>query len=135
MKKIQKKEGKCIKEGFVKKINKINKITFHKFYEQNFSGSVLFNVEFNAEIISVEVDEIIECKIVKASEDGIVAQGEYPIFVIIDGDYENLDFLDVGDIINIQVLKYETTLDRNIIKTVGKYISNKELDIDNNNNE
>lgn len=132
---LRKKEGKCIEEGFIKTINNINKIKFYKFYEQNFSGSILLEVEFNVDIITLDINEEIECKIIKSSEDGIVAQGEYPIFIIIDGDYENLDFLRVDDIINVKILQYEISIDRNIIKAVGKYISNKEYKINENNKD
>lgn len=132
--KIYEKEKKCNIEGYIEKIYKINTISFNKFYEQNFSGSILINVNFNADIINVEIGDIIECKVMKANEDGIVAQGLYPIFVIIDGDYEQLSFINIDDIINVKIVKKEISINRNIIKAVGKYID-KDIIVNLDNNE
>jgi len=121
--KIYEKEKKCILEGYIKKIYKINNITFHKFYEQNFSGGILINVNFNADIVNLDIGQHVKCKIIKADEDGIIAEGLYPIYIIIDGDYEKLSFIEVGNMIDVEILKKEISINRNIIKAVGKYIS------------
>ena len=125
--KIYDKEKKCDLEGYIQKVHKINKITFDKFYEQNFSGSILIDIDFNADVINLEVGDIVECKIVKADEDGIIAKGEYPIFIVIDNDYEKLSFINIGDIVEVEILKKEICMKKNIIKAVAKYINKEEL--------
>lgn len=124
-------EGKCDNIGYIGKIHTIDDILFDKFYEQSFSGSILLNIKFTAEVVSIEEDAIIDCKIIKANEDGIVAEGSYPIFIIIDGDYEKLSFLKIDDTIKVKVLKWDISREKNLIRTVGRYIetSNKELEI------
>lgn len=129
--KIYEKEKKCDIEGYIEKIHKINDISFNKFYEQDFSGSIVINVNFNIDIINVNIGDIVECKVMKSDEDGIVAQGIYPICIIIDGDYEQLSFIKINDIIKVEIIQKEISIDRNIIKAVGKYcIFDKEIDID-----
>lgn len=125
-KKIKEKEKKCDidGEGYINKINDITNISFYKFYEQNFSGSIIINVEFNADIININIGDIIECKVMKVSEDGIVVEGLYPIYAIIDGDYEELSFIKINDIINIKIIKKDISTEQNIIKAVGIYIKN-----------
>lgn len=128
--KIYEKEKKCNLEGYIEKINSINSIKFSKFYEQNFSGNILVNINFNADIVNLDIGEIIKCKVIKADEDGIVAEGLYPIYIIIDGEFENLSFINVNDIIDVEILKREISISRNIIKAVAKYIPTKEEEID-----
>jgi len=123
--KIYEKEKKCNLEGYIEKINSINSIKFHKFYEQNFSGSVLINVNFDADIVNLDIGEIIKCKILKADEDGIFAEGTYPIYIIIEGEYEDLSFLNVNDIIDVKIMKRKISIASNIIKAVAKYVSPK----------
>ena len=122
--KIYKMEKNCNLEGYIEKIHKINNIIFNKFYEQNFSGSILIDINFNTDIINLEIDDIIECKVIKADEDGIVAEGLYPIYIIIDGDYEKLSFIQIGNIIKVKILQKEISINKNIIKAVAKYIDN-----------
>ena len=129
---IYQKEKKCEKEGYIEKINKINDISFFKFYDQNFTGSILVDVDFNVNLVSLNINDVINCIIVKANEDGIVAQGQFPIFIIIDADFEDLIFLKVGDEIKVKIIQSEISIDRNIIRAVGKFISVKDNNIDNN---
>jgi len=124
--KIYEKEKKCNLEGYIEKINKINSIKFNKFYEQNFSGSILVDVDFNADIVNLNIGEIVKCKVIKSDEDGIVAEGTYPIYIIIDGEFENLSFINVNDIIDVEILKREISISRNIIKAVAKYVGKRE---------
>lgn len=125
--KIYEKEKKCDLEGYIDKIHKINKVTFHKFYEQNFLGSILINIDFNADIVNLDIGDVLECKIVKADEDGLIAKGIYPIFIVIDNDYEKLSFINIGDIVKVEILKKEICMKKNIIKAVAKYIDKTEL--------
>ena len=127
--KIYEKEKKCILEGYIMKIHKINSIKFNKFYEQNFSGGILIDINFNVDIVNLEIGQTIECKIIKADEDGIVAEGLFPIYIIIDGDYERLSFIEVGDIVKVMILQEEISINRNIIKAVGKYITKTETNV------
>lgn len=124
--KIYEKEKKCNLEGYIEKINTINSIEFSKFYEQNFSGSILVNIDFNADVVNLKIGQIIKCKILKSDEDGIVAEGTYPIFIIVEGEFENLSFINVNDIIDVKVLKKEISISKNIIKAIAKYIPETE---------
>lgn len=126
---IKELENTCNEYGYIDKIHEILTITFDKFYEQSFSGSLLVDVEFIADVVSIKVDDEIECQIVKANEDNIIAEGTYPIYVIIDGDYETLSFIEPMDIIKVKILKWDISREKNLIKAIGKYISNKEMDI------
>lgn len=125
------KEKKCDREGYIEKINKINEIKFYKFYEQNFSGSILIKVNFNVDIINISNDEIIECTIIKIDEDSIVAEGIHPILIILNDDYENLSYLEEGDIIEVRITNWDISIDKNIIKGVGKFVKKIELKKDN----
>ena len=124
--KIHEKEKKCNLEGYIEKINKINSIKFNKFYHQNFSGSILVDVDFNADVVNLNIGEVVKCKVIKSDEDGIVAQGTYPIYIIIDGEFEDLSFINVNDIIDVKIIKREISISRNIIKAVAKYVPTDE---------
>ena len=127
---IYKKEKTCEEEGYFHKINKIIDISFHSYYEQDFSGSVLIKVTFNVDIVCVDVNEIVYCKIVQANEDGIVAEGTYPLYIIINDYYEKLSFLNTGDIIKVKIYKWQISIDKNLIKAAGNYIEeDKEMSI------
>ena len=125
---IKKREHMCDEDGYyIEKIYKINSIKFNRFYDQNFSGNILVDVNFNADIVSIQNNTIIEADIIKANEDGIIAQGIYPIYIIIDSDYENLSYLKEGDKIKVNILKWDINRNKNkkknVIKAVGEFIS------------
>ena len=132
--KILEKKNTCINEGYIKEIIQILDISFHKFYEQNFSGNILITVEFEADVIDVEIDDIIQCKIVKADVDGIIAEAVYPIYTMVK-DYEKLDFLKEDDIIKVKILKKQIGIKNNIIKTVSSFIEKVEMEQQLNNSE
>ena len=127
---IYKKEKTCEEEGYFHKINEIVDISFHSYYEQDFSGSILYKVTFNVDIVCLEIDEIVECKIVQANEDGVVASATFPIFIIINDYYEKLSFLNVGDIIKVKIYKWQISLDKSLIKAAGTFIEDKEIEIE-----
>lgn len=116
-------EKTCTENGYIQEVVSVSKMEFFKFYEQSFSGSMILNVYFNANVVTLENDEVIKCKIVKSDEDGIIAESTYPIIIIIQGDYEDLSFLQIDDIIDVKILKWEISRERNLIKAIGQYIS------------
>lgn len=125
-------ENTCIEVGYIEKIHSVDKIIFDKFYEQSFCGSLLLIVNFTANIVSIKNEQEIECRVMKSNEDGIVAEGAYPIFVIIDDDYENISFLNIDDIIKVKILKWNISREKNLIRAVGRYIGkskDKEIEI------
>ena len=122
LQKLKDMEKTCTEYGYIQEVVSVSKLEFYKFYEQSFSGSIILNVYFNTNIVTVENNEIVKCKIVKSDEDGIIAESTYPIIIIIQGDYEDLAFLDIDDIIDVKIIKWEISRERNIIKAIGKYI-------------
>ena len=132
--KISEKKNTCINEGYIKEIHEIINISFHKFYEQNFSGNILINVEFEADIIDVSIGDTIQCKVVKADTDGIIAESVYPIYTMVK-DYEKLSFLQEGDIIKVEILQKQIGIKNNIIKTVSNFLEKVEMEQQLNNTE
>ena len=70
--------NKCNKYGYIKKdsIEIISK-TIGKIISGHFDGSVYYKIEFNADIVNPNEEDIIDCKILKKNKHGILANYDW----------------------------------------------------------
>lgn len=130
-------ENICTKHGFIKNNSiKIIKRSAGYFKEQHFNGYVAFDLSCIAEICNPPQDSIVVC-IVKAKNTlGLLAEGIYDQMVILEvivpkvscgiQSEINIDNINIGDEIKVQVCGKKFILYDTKISIVGKVIKDKD---------
>lgn len=135
--KLKKKlENSCSKHGYIKKNSiKIIKKSIGQFKKQHFNGNIVFDLQCIAEICNPAKGSIISCKIKAKNSLGLLASGYYddiPILEIIIPKISagikseiNIDEVNIGDEINIEVCGKKYMLYDKYISIIGKAIKDK----------
>ena len=127
---INKYEGKCTTEGFIKNnsIEIINR-SIGKITGSNFRGTYEYVVLFNADVCCPVNGEKIKCKILNINRLGILAESG-PLSIIVPKDYHEdksvFKSLDINDLIIIEVIGKRFEINDTKISIVGKLSDNKE---------
>jgi len=111
-------EGKCIKEGYVKKGSiKIVNRSLGEILSSHFNGTILYHIKFKADICNPVEGMIIDVKVVNINKMGVLAEygdEEIPPLVILLAkqhhiDNDDFDALKLHDTIRIKVIgkRYE----------------------------
>lgn len=136
--KLKKKlEGLCTKHGYIKKNSiKILKRSCGSLIKQHFNGSILYELQCIAEICNPVKGTVTKCVVKNKNSMGILAQGFYdnePILEIIIPKISagikseiDLNLVNIGDEINIEVCGKKYILYDKYISIIGKVIKNVE---------
>jgi hypothetical protein len=133
-------ENVCTKHGFIKKDSiKIIKRSIGHYKKQHFNGTIIFDNMCIAEICNPAQGSIIKCKVKAKNTMGILAEGfynNYPILQIIIPKISagiqseiNIDKVNIGDEIKIEVCGKKFQLFDKHISIIGKAIKNKDENI------
>ena len=133
-------ENICSKHGYIKKDSiKIIKRSAGYFKEQHFNGNLAFDLNCIAEICNPAQDSIIMCRVKGKNALGIRAEGTYDNFTILEivipkvsygiQSEVNIDNIQVGDEIKVQVCGKKFMLYDDKISIIGKIIKDKEENI------
>lgn len=143
-------ENCCSKHGYIKKDTiKIIKRSAGYFKESHLNGNIAFDISCIAEICNPSQDSIIKCEVKAKNNLGLRAIGMYENMAILEviipkitsgiQSDVNIDNINIGDIVNIQVCGKKFTLYDKMISIIGKIIKEKdnvieikELDDDDN---
>ena len=135
---IDKMEGSCTKYGYIKKNSlKIVKRSIGNVIKQHFNGNILFDLQCIAEICNPINGTIVKCKIKNKNSMGLLAQGYYddePILEIIIPKISagimseiNLDILNIGQEILVEVCGKKFNLYDKSISIIAKAIKDKKI--------
>ena len=110
-------EGKCIKNGYVRKNSvKLIKRSLGQSLTSHFNGTVIFHIEYLVDLCNPLEGASIECIVINSNKMGILAEimgGDSPLNILLAKQHhiDNAEFEDLRDrdIINIRVLgkRYE----------------------------
>ena len=120
---------KCTKDGYIQKdsINIMKKSTA-KLMTHNFSGNLIIDVQYSANICNPVRGNIINCKITHINKFGIQAEN-FPLSVIVAKQYHNnkelFKNLNIGQDIDILVIGKRYSLNNNVIDIIGKLANDK----------
>ena len=131
-------EGSCTKYGYIKKNSlKIVKRSIGNVIKQHFNGNILFDLQCIAEICNPINGTIVKCKIKNKNSMGLLAQGYYddePILEIIIPKISagimseiNLDILNIGEEILVEVCGKKFNLYDKSISIIAKAIKDKKI--------
>jgi len=131
-------ENVCSKHGYIKNNSiKIIKRSIGSFKKQHFNGNIIFDIECIAEICNPAQGSIIKCTVKAKNSLGILAEGFYdkvPILEIIIPKISagiqseiNIDKVNIGDEIKIEVCGKKFQLFDKHISIIGKAIKDKEI--------
>ncbi len=120
-----KKEGKCVKEGFIK----TNSVRFLErgagiLSGSRFTGDMTFEVKYVAEICNPSIGTVVDCKVRFLNKLGIKGYNG-PLTIIVPREFheDNLEVFDtikVGDILKVEILYKEFSLKDTEIRISGK---------------
>jgi DNA-directed RNA polymerase subunit E'/Rpb7 len=133
-------ENVCSRHGYIKKDSiKIIKRSAGYFKEQHFNGNLAFDLNCIAEICNPAQDSIIVCHVKGKNALGIRAEGTYDNFTILEivvpkisygiQSDVNIDNIQIGDEIKVQVCGKKFMLYDDKISIIGKIIKDKEENI------
>ena len=133
-------ENVCSKHGFIKKSTiKIIKRSAGYFKEHHFNGNIAFDLNCIAEICNPAQDSIIKCIVKGKNKSGLRAEGMYDDLAILEvmipkitsgiQSEVNIDSINIGDEIKVQVCGKKFTLYDKMISIVGKVIKDKDESI------
>lgn len=139
-------ENMCSKHGYIKKNSiKIIKRSIGALNIAHFNGNVIYNLQCVAEICNPAHGSIVKCKVKAKNSLGLLAEGFYdnvPILQIIVPKISagiksevNIDTINVGDEINIEVCGKKLLLYDKNISIIGRVIKDKTQNIKNENEE
>ena len=133
-------ENICSKYGFIKNDSiKIIKRSIGYLKEQHFNGDIAFNLQCIAEICNPSQDSIIKCRVKAKNSLGILAEGIHDNTAILEvivpkissgikSDID-IDSIQIGDEINIQVCGKKFMLYDKHISIIGRAIKDKDESI------
>ena len=135
-------ENMCSKHGYIKKNSiKIIKRSIGHIKVQHFNGNICFDLQCIAEICNPAQGSIIKCRVKAKNSLGLLAEGFYdnvPILQIIVPKISagiqseiNIDSVNIGDEINIEVCGKKFLLYDKYISIIGKAIKDKKEFIEN----
>jgi DNA-directed RNA polymerase subunit E'/Rpb7 len=130
-------ESTCSKHGYIKKDSiKIIKRSIGQLRKNHFNGNIIYNLQCIAEICNPVHGSIVKCKVKAKNSMGILAEGFYeniPILEIIipkisAGIRSEIDIetINIGDEINIEVCGKKFMLFDKHISIIGKALKDKE---------
>ena len=130
-------ENVCSKHGYIKNNSiKIVKRSAGYFKEYHFNGNIAYDMSCIAEICNPAQDSIIKCKVKAKNPLGILAEGIYDNAVILEVTVPkitsgiqseiNIDTLNIGDEIKVQVCGKKFMLYDTKISIIGKAIKDKD---------
>ena len=134
-------ENCCSKHGYIKKDTiKIIKRSAGYFKESHLNGNIAFDISCIAEICNPSQDSIIKCEVKAKNNLGLRAIGMYEDMAILEviipkitsgiQSDVNIDNINIGDIVNVQVCGKKFTLYDKMISIIGKIIKEKDSVID-----
>lgn len=123
--------NKCIKEGYVNNDSiQVVKRSAAKIMSINFSGNLVINLEYSANICNPVRGNVIECTITHVNKFGLQAEN-HPLSVIIAKQHHNnkdvFKNLSVGQKIEVMVIGKRYALNSNVIDIIGKLTTDKDI--------
>ena len=124
-------EGKCIKDGYIKKNSiAIVKKELGRIEKGQFNGNIIYDIEYSAEICNPAEGQILHCKVISMNKIGVIAivsdDENQPIKILLPKytHRENDNFKDIidGNILEIEVIGKRFELNSTFISVVGKLI-------------
>jgi DNA-directed RNA polymerase subunit E'/Rpb7 len=122
-------EGKCWPEGYIIKVNKINKRTEGKINNLSFDGNIVFNVQVNVDLSNPKEGDIISgCTVVFVNKVGVFCKKEY-LNIIIPADASQktnlpIDYLESikpGNNLTIKVIASQNEIKKDHISIWAEY--------------
>jgi DNA-directed RNA polymerase subunit E'/Rpb7 len=130
-------ENMCSRHGYIKNNSiKIIKRSIGQYKKQHFNGNIIFELQCIAEICNPAKGSIIKCRVKAKNDLGLLAEAFYeniPILEIVVPKISagiqsevNIDKINIGEEINIEVCGKRHQLFIKTISIIGKVIKNNE---------
>ena len=119
-------EGKCNREGYIEKgsVEIINHGTLNTEVIR-YRGDVRVKVNFTAKVVNPVKGDIIECKIKRFNQFGIMASaGPLNIVIPFENKEKNINF-NIGQILKVEIVESDIVLNQNQIDVYARFYDNK----------
>lgn len=121
-------EGKCNKEGYIEK-GSVDITNYGNLYTEviRYRGDIRIKVIFTAKVVNPTKDDIIECKIKRYNQFGIMAiSGPLNIVIPFDDKHQNTNF-NIGQSLKVKIVESELILNSNQINVCATFIDEKTI--------
>ena len=121
-------EGKCNKEGYIEK-GSVDINNYGNLYTEviRYRGDIRIKVIFTAKVVNPTKDDIIECKIKRYNQFGIMAISG-PLNIVIPFDDKNKDNnYTIGQSLIVKIIESELILNSNQINVCATFIDEKTI--------
>ena len=120
MSKIKKKYcNKCNHMGYVNENIEIINRSIGKLKPSHFNGSIYYNIQVIFNICVPLIGSHIKCKIVGKNDAGVLCEAP-PLKIMLCSDIDDLDGLEVGEDVVVEVLNYKVVINESNIKVLGR---------------
>lgn len=129
-------EGKCIKQGYVKKNSiKIINRSVGKIYDGHFTGDIVYKIKFSVEVCNPPEGQIVNCIVHNINKMGILAgigtnPRDSPLTILLPRhqhqDKDLFKDISVGDSISVEIIGKKFELHDNKIHIVASLINKNE---------
>jgi hypothetical protein len=116
---------KCSKEGYIRKDSiKLIDRSIGKIISSYFNGNINFNLKLEVDVCNVTEGNIIRCKVAGINKVGIMCE-KRPLIIVLsklyhDHNLDKFESIQVGDMIDIEVICSRFEYNDNEISVVGK---------------
>ena len=118
--KIKKKHcNKCNHMGYINDNIEIISRSIGKMKPAHFNGSIYYNIQVAFNICTPLIGSIIKCKIIGKNDAGVLCEA-HPLKIMLCSDIDNLDELEVGNEVMIELLNYKIVINESNIKVLGR---------------
>jgi len=122
--KIKKKYcNKCNHMGYINENIEIINRSIGKLKSTHFNGSIYYNIQVIFNICIPLIGSLIKCRIIGKNDAGILCEA-LPLKIMLCSDIDDIDHLEVGEDVVIEILNYKVVINDPNIKVLGRLKSN-----------
>lgn len=111
--------NRCNSQGFIGPDVHIINRSIGKLKPAHFNGSVYYNLNIRVQICIPLIGANIRCSVRGKNNAGVLCSAE-PFQIMLCNDLDNLDPLEVGDSVVIEILNYKIVINKPDIKILGR---------------
>ena len=122
--KIKKKYcNKCNHMGYINENIEIINRSIGKLKSTHFNGSIYYNIQVIFSICIPLIGSLIKCRIIGKNDAGILCEA-LPLKIMLCSDIDDIDHLELGEDVVIEILNYKVVINDPNIKVLGRLKSN-----------
>ena len=109
--------------GYINENIEIINRSIGKLKSTHFNGSIYYNIQVIFNICIPLIGSLIKCRIIGKNDAGILCEA-LPLKIMLCSDIDDIEHLEVGEDVIIEILNYKVVINDPNIKVLGRLKSN-----------